>query len=63
MRRTASTGMGKLNIPPSTISRLLNHKDVDVPDVDWVYLQYPYDAEKRQALDAWAERFAKILKE
>ncbi|MNY08816.1 Prophage CP4-57 integrase [compost metagenome] len=61
LRRTASTGMGKLNILPSTISRVLNHKDVDVPDVTWVYLQYQYDAEKRQALDAWAERLTSII--
>ena len=63
LRRTASTGMGKLNIPPSTISHVLNHKDVDVPDVTWVYLQYQYDAEKRQALDAWAERLIVILQQ
>lgn len=61
LRRTASTGMGKLNILPSTISRVLNHKDVDVPDVTWVYLQYQYDAEKRKALDAWAERLMLLI--
>ncbi|MNY15933.1 Prophage CP4-57 integrase [compost metagenome] len=61
LRRTASTGMGKLNILPSTISRVLNHKDADVPDVTWVYLQYQYDAAKRQALDAWAKKLSGIL--
>lgn len=61
LRRTASTGMGDLQIPPSTISRVLNHKDTDVPDVTWVYVQYQFDKEKRQALEAWEKRLREIL--
>ncbi|MNY11788.1 Prophage CP4-57 integrase [compost metagenome] len=62
LRRTASTGMGDIQIPPTTISRVLNHKDNDVPDVTWVYVQYQYDKEKRQALDKWEKRLMGILR-
>lgn len=59
LRRTAATSMGSLEVPPTVISKVLNHKE---RGVTWIYNRYSYDAEKRQALDTWAERLQEILK-
>jgi hypothetical protein len=47
-------------IPRTTISRVLNHVDRGAR-ATLVYQRYEFDAEKRQALEAWDRRFAQIL--
>jgi hypothetical protein len=44
------TGMG---IPRLIVSKILNHAEGGVTKV---YDRYSYDAEKREALEAWARR-------
>jgi len=51
LRRTAGTGLARLGIPTSTISRVLNHKEGGVTRI---YNRYGYLEEKRHALEAWA---------
>lgn len=54
LRRTAATRMAELGISPHTISLILNHASARKGSVtSKVYVQYGYDKEKREALEAW----------
>ena len=62
LRRTAATGMAKLGIAPHTISLILNHASARSSSItSKVYVQYSYDREKREALNAWSDRLAAIV--
>lgn len=62
LRRTAATRMAELGISPHTISLVLNHASARKGSVtSKVYVQYSYDKEKREALDAWSTHLVKIL--
>jgi integrase len=54
LRRTAATGMAKLNIPPHVVDRILNHVSGAIAGVALVYNRHGYEAERKAALDAWA---------
>jgi integrase len=58
LRRTAATQMASMGIPRLTIGKVLNHVEEGVTSV---YDRYAYDAEKRQALEAWAQRLADLV--
>lgn len=53
VRRTVATGLGELGTAPHIISAILNHTDGSITAV---YNRFKYDAEKRAALDKWADR-------
>ena len=55
--RTA-TQLGALGISGKIIDAILNHKD---GSVGAIYNRYAYAKEKRQALDAWSRKLAKIV--
>lgn len=59
LRRTAASYMASMGIQRLVISKILNHVESGVTAV---YERHSYDAEKRQALDTWAERLGVILK-
>ncbi len=62
LRRTVATGMASLGISPHTISLVLDHVSVTKGTVTGaVYVKYSFDPEKREALNAWAERLDRIL--
>jgi integrase len=58
LRRTAASHMASLGIGRFTIGRVLNHVEKSVTAT---YDRHSYDAEKRAALDAWAQRLEQIL--
>ena len=58
LRRTAASHMASLGISRFTIGRVLNHVEKSVTAT---YDRHSYDQEKRQALEAWADRLAQIL--
>jgi integrase len=60
LRRTASTGMAALHVPQDTIDRVLNHAKRTLAGT---YSRHQYLKEKRNALDAWAERVAFLVGE
>lgn len=62
-RRTAATGMARLNIAPHTIEAVLNHKSGVVSGVAAVYNRHNYEEEMRTALDAWAHKLHEIVTE
>jgi integrase len=58
LRRTAASLMTGMGISRLTVSKILNHVERGVTAT---YDRHSYDAEKRQALDAWASRLEKIV--
>ena len=58
LRRTAGTGMARLGIAGSTISRVLNHKEGGVTKI---YNRYSYLDEKRHALETWARKVESLV--
>lgn len=59
LRRTAATGMARLGIATSTISRVLNHKEGGVTKI---YNRYGYLDEKRHALETWARKMESLIR-
>lgn len=55
LRRTATTGMARMGIPPHVADKVLNHKSGTISGVAAVYNQFGYEPERRQALQAWAD--------
>jgi integrase len=61
IRRTVATGLGRLKIPPVTISRVLDHTIQGIGQVTHVYARYDFLEEKREALDLWGRHLATLL--
>jgi integrase len=53
LRRTAATGMARLNIPPHVVDKVLNHVSGTIRGVAAVYNRFEYLGERRAALEAW----------
>jgi integrase len=51
LRRTAGTHIARLGFPRIVVSKILGHTEAGVTQI---YELYTYDAEKREALEAWA---------
>lgn len=58
LRRTAASHMASIGVPRLVISKVLNHVEQGVTRV---YDRHSYDREKREALDAWAERLMAVV--
>jgi integrase len=53
LRRTAATGMARLNFPPHVVDKVLNHVSGAIRGVAAVYIRFAYLDERRAALEAW----------
>jgi hypothetical protein len=53
LRRTATTGMARLNFPPHVVDKVLNHLSGTIHGVAAVYNRFEYLEERRAALEAW----------
>ncbi|WP_281256531.1 site-specific integrase [Novosphingobium guangzhouense] len=53
LRRTGASGMARLGVAPHVIEKVLNHISGTISGVAAVYNRYGYDAERRDALEAW----------
>jgi integrase len=53
LRRTAATGMARLNFPPHVVEKVLNHVSGTIRGVAAVYNRFEYLEERRAALEAW----------
>jgi len=58
LRRTAASFMASMGVPRLVIAKILNHVETGVTAV---YDRHSYDREKRDALDAWAERLQAMV--
>ncbi len=62
LRRTVGTRMSELGVPRDVRERILNHGGKRAGDLtDGVYNRYEFDAEKRSALELWADALDAIL--
>lgn len=61
LRRTVATNMAMLRIQPQVIEAVLNHKSGIVSGVAAIYNRHAYQDEKREALEAWANRVREIV--
>jgi integrase len=61
LRRTCATGMADLGIQPHVIEAVLNHVSGHRAGVAGIYNRATYSAEKRQALDRWADHIMAIV--
>jgi integrase len=58
LRRTFSTRNNAMGVPPYIVEKMLNHS---FDGVMAVYNQATYDAERRQALEAWSAWLADLI--
>ena len=63
LRRTCATSMADLGIQPHVIEACLNHISGHRAGVAGIYNRASYSAEKRQALDRWADHLLAIVGE
>jgi integrase len=62
LRRTVVSQIAKLGVPPIVLGHIINHRSVTKAGVTLsVYQQYDYEAEKRQALNLWADKLRAIV--
>ena len=62
LRRTAATGMAKLDVPPHVCERILNHSGGGMMSaIARVYNVHSYQAEMGHALNAWAREVERII--
>ena len=62
LRRTAGTYLSRFGVPKDIRERILNHGGKRKSSItDGVYNQYEYDAEKRAALQLWADALEGIV--
>jgi integrase len=61
LRRSALTGMAKLGIEPIVLAHVANHRTGTRAGMTLsVYVHHAYEAEKRRALQLWADRVRRI---
>jgi integrase len=53
LRRTAASGMARLNFPPHVVDKVLNHVSGAISGVAAVYNRHAYLDERRVALEGW----------
>ena len=61
LRRTAATGMARLNFPPHVVDKVLNHTSGTIRGVAAVYNRFEYLEERRAALDAWGRYIENLV--
>jgi integrase len=61
LRRTATTGMARLKIPPHVVDRILNHTGGAIRGVAAVYNRFEYLDERRAALEAWGRYVEELI--
>jgi integrase len=62
LRRTAATGMARLNIPPHVVDKILNHVSGSIRGVAAVYNRHAYLDERRAALEAWSRHVESLVR-
>jgi integrase len=61
LRRTAATGMARLNIAPHVVDRILNHVSGTIRGVAAVYNRHAYLEERKAALEAWGRHVESLV--
>ena len=61
LRRSAASGMAKIGVKLPVIERVLNHKGESLAGIVGVYQRHDFAAEKRQALQRWADHIDEVV--
>jgi integrase len=62
LRRTTATKLAELGVPPHVTEKILNHRSANVAGaMGRIYQRYEYLAERREALDVWADALTRIV--
>jgi integrase len=62
LRRTVLNNLAKLGVVPHVIAHVANHRSLTKSGVTFAhYVQHSYEAEKRAALELWANRLEAII--
>jgi integrase len=61
LRRSAATGMARLNFPPHVVDKVLNHINGTIRGVAAVYNRFEYLEERREALKAWGTHVEHLI--
>jgi integrase len=62
LRRTAATGMARLNIAPHVVDRILNHVSGTISGVAAVYNRHAYLEERKAALETWGRYVESLVR-
>jgi integrase len=62
LRRTAATGMARLNITPHVVDKILNHVSGAIRGVAAIYNRYGYGDERKAALEAWGRYVESLVR-
>jgi len=62
LRRTAATGMAKLNVAPYVVDKILNHVSGTIRGVAAVYNRFGYEPQRAAALEAWGSYIEGIVR-
>ena len=62
LRRTAATGMARLNIQPHVVDRILNHVSGTIRGVAAVYNRHAYIEERKAALETWGRYVENLVR-
>lgn len=60
LRRTVTTGLARMRVPPHVCEKILNHVSGTFAGVAGVYNRFEYQDEMREALDRWDARVAAL---
>jgi integrase len=63
LRRTAATGMARLNISPHVVDKILNHVSGSIRGVAAVYNRHAYLDERQAALEAWSRHVESLVRQ
>ncbi len=61
LRRTASTGMARLQIAPHVVERILGHSTGTISAIAGIYNRYQYLPEMAAALQQWADHIGQLV--
>jgi integrase len=61
LRRTAATGMARLNIAPHVVDKILNHSAGTIRGVAAIYNRFDYLDERRVALESWGQQIRLLV--
>ena len=61
LRRSAASGMARLNVPPHILSRVLNHAAGAAEGITAIYNRHAYAEEQREALDTWGRHIEGVV--
>lgn len=62
LRRTAATGMARLNVAPHVVDRILNHVSGTIRGVAAVYNRHAYLDERNAALEVWSRHVDRLVR-